>query len=121
MFGTPGIAGSAVPMHTMINSPGGTQVQQGNPVVVKHEILNPTLVRTRSACYVSVGMASVDVTFVVGVASMWHFSWECVTMTIGYGLGDKQSSSTVARQGEGTDMSHACPCHSHVHVHLPSH
>ena len=37
MFGTPGIAGNAVPMHTMLNSPGGA-----SPVLtVKHELLNP--------------------------------------------------------------------------------
>lgn len=42
MFGTPGIAGNAVPMHTMLNSPGGPQQQGNSPVVVKHEILNPT-------------------------------------------------------------------------------
>lgn len=43
MFGTPGIAGSAMPMHTMLNSPGpGAPQQGGSPVVVKHELLNPT-------------------------------------------------------------------------------
>lgn len=43
MFGTPGIAGNAVPMHTMLNSPGPGGPQQGtSPVVVKHELLNPT-------------------------------------------------------------------------------
>lgn len=43
MFGTPGIAGNAVPMHTMLNSPGAVGHQQaGSPVVVKHELLNPT-------------------------------------------------------------------------------
>ncbi len=76
MFGTPGIAGSAVPMHTMINSPGGTPVQQGNPVVVKHEILNPTLVR--EYCLLVTPMwvwsRSDRVILVVGVASTWHFS-----------------------------------------------
>ncbi len=39
MFGTPGIAGSALPMHAMLtssNHQGG-----GSPVVVKHELLNP--------------------------------------------------------------------------------
>ena len=37
MFGTPGIAGNAVPMHTMLSSPGGA-----SPVLtVKHELLNP--------------------------------------------------------------------------------
>ena len=42
MFGTPGIAGNAVPMHTMLNSPGPGGPQQGSsPVVVKHELLNP--------------------------------------------------------------------------------
>lgn len=39
MFGTPGIAGNAVPMHTMLNSPGGA-----SPVLtVKHELLNPMI------------------------------------------------------------------------------
>ena len=41
LFGSPGIVGNAVPMHTMLNSPSGGPVQPGNPVVVKHEILNP--------------------------------------------------------------------------------
>lgn len=41
MFGTPGIAGNAVPMHTMLNSPGGA-----SPVLtVKHELLNPMVSR----------------------------------------------------------------------------
>ena len=38
-FGTPGIAGNAVPMHTMLRSPGPHH--GGSPVVVKHELLNP--------------------------------------------------------------------------------
>ncbi|XP_064397337.1 transcriptional enhancer factor TEF-1-like isoform X2 [Halichondria panicea] len=39
MFGTPGIAGNAVPMHTMLSPPVGAP--NSNPVVVKHELLNP--------------------------------------------------------------------------------
>jgi len=38
MLGTPGITGNAVPMHTMLSSPGAPG---GNPVLVKHELLNP--------------------------------------------------------------------------------
>ena len=53
MFGTPGIAGNAVPMHTMLNSPGPGAPQQGtSPVVVKHELLNPAgLVRSVVLCW----------------------------------------------------------------------
>lgn len=36
-----GIAGNAVPMHTMLNSPGAGGAPTSNPVVVKHELLNP--------------------------------------------------------------------------------
>ena len=42
IFGTPGIAGNAVPMHTMLSPPAASGIQQaGSPVVVKHEIINP--------------------------------------------------------------------------------
>lgn len=42
MFGTPGIAGSAIPMQAMLNSPVSVSPQQaGGPVVIKNELLNP--------------------------------------------------------------------------------
>ena len=39
MFGTPGIASNPIQMHTMLNSPGGHG--GNNPLVVKHELVNP--------------------------------------------------------------------------------
>ena len=38
MFGTPGIAGNPIQMHNLLSPPG----HGNNPVVVKHELLNPS-------------------------------------------------------------------------------